>query len=144
MDEGGWFGWLRGKQDPYVKFEAFNEIKKTTVKNNAGKEAKWNECFDFPYDTVLQNLDQDYKITALDKDLGKKDDVIGTSNNFKVSQLLIVLGEEPITKRFYLYNEKEVRSVGYISVKMSWIRKIGDQQIVGVSLDIPLCDQEIA
>ena len=50
MDEGGWFGVLRGKQDPYIKLEAFNQTMRTTTKNEAGRAATWNESFDFTYD----------------------------------------------------------------------------------------------
>ena len=146
MDEGGWFGVFRGKQDPYIKLEAFNKTEKTTVKDDAGKAATWNESFDFTYDTVLLNMHQEYKLTALDSDgkLSTGDDVIGTSNSFKVSQLLLNLGEEPIIKTYYLYNDQECRNVGNIAVKISWIRKLGDVDIAGGSLDIPKIEQRKA
>jgi Ca2+-dependent lipid-binding protein len=39
-----------GKQDPYVKWEYAKEMIQTTTKDDAGKEAVWNESF------KLQNI----------------------------------------------------------------------------------------
>ena len=85
-------------------------------------------------------MHQDYQLTAMDADT-VKDDVIGTSNKFKVSQLLISLTEEPIFKKFFLFNDQECRNVGNITVKISWVRKLGDNDIVGASLDIPTIEK---
>ena len=37
-----------GKQDPYIKFKYENKAYQTDVKDDAGKQARWDETFQFP------------------------------------------------------------------------------------------------
>ena len=58
-----------GKQDPFIRFLYDSKKMETDVKDNAGKNAKWDETFQFP--NVLQRLKgQDSLVfQAYDKDL---------------------------------------------------------------------------
>jgi len=39
-----------GKQDPFIQFKYMGKLNKTSVKDDAGKKAKWNEKF------ILENI----------------------------------------------------------------------------------------
>ena len=58
-----------GKQDPFIRFMYDGKKMDTDVKDDAGKDAKWNETFQFP--NVFQRLKGEDTLTfeAYDKDL---------------------------------------------------------------------------
>ncbi|KAI9193717.1 C2 domain-containing protein [Polychytrium aggregatum] len=79
---------LLGKNDPYVVLWVDpNHKQKTSVKNQAGAHATWNEQFSF---AVNQDDHKTLHLTVLDQDL-IHDDKIG-SGSFSFSQL----GPQPV------------------------------------------------
>lgn len=57
-----------GKQDPFVAFKYRGMEIKTTVKDNAGKYAQWNEKFDLNYIEKAIFKGEDLILSAYDKD----------------------------------------------------------------------------
>lgn len=53
------------------------------------------EHFDFEYETVVQNMNGTYKLTALDDDVINSETIGFTIDN-SVPQLLALLGEDPL------------------------------------------------
>jgi Ca2+-dependent lipid-binding protein len=60
---------LMDKTDPYVVLTVGGKKQKTTVKNNAGKQAEWNEKFQFD---IFDGVSEMY-VEVWDDDAGKDD-----------------------------------------------------------------------
>jgi Ca2+-dependent lipid-binding protein len=73
-----------GKMDPYIKIEVNNQIYKTDVCHNGGKNPKWDDSFSFPL-----GGDGSVKVSVWEKDTFSKDDLIGdaTLNVFQLGSL---------------------------------------------------------
>ena len=60
------------KMDPYCIIQVREQEFKTKVKEEAGKEPKWNECFDID----VKYIGDDLTVKVMDDDIGK-DDTVG-------------------------------------------------------------------
>jgi len=74
-----------GKQDPYIKFKYNNLELQTTVKDEAGKKAKWDETFMLP--NVYTNVKnrQTLQFEAFDKDIASSD-FLGTTRQIGLEE----------------------------------------------------------
>lgn len=63
-----------GKMDPFVEFKLGAQTRRTSVKDEGGKEPKWNELYTIPIVNALDPL----KITVLDEDV-TTDDIVGSA-----------------------------------------------------------------
>jgi hypothetical protein len=62
---------LMGKQDPYIKWKYGRGEFQTTVKDDAGKYARWDESFSL--NGIIRYLDQSLELNAYEKDLASSD-----------------------------------------------------------------------
>ena len=62
------------KMDPYVVIQVREQEFKTQVKQEAGKEPKWNECFEID----VKYIGDDMTVKVMDDDIGR-DDTIGVA-----------------------------------------------------------------
>ena len=104
--------------------DGFGVKRRTTTKDGAGKKAVWNESFDINYENVLDNFDGTYSFTAFDCN-AMKDEVICFSSRYGVAQLLASIGADPFKKTFYLYENKEYRHQGQLTVTIQWMWYLG-------------------
>ena len=73
-----------GKQDPYIKFKYGRGEFATTVKDDAGKYAKWNEKFTLS--SIEKWHDSDFVLEAMEKDLASSD-FLGSIKPIKFREL---------------------------------------------------------
>ena len=75
-----------GKQDPYILFEYQGQELTTDVKDDAGKQAKWDETFELPniYTQVRDHNTIVFK--AFDKDIGSSD-LLGATDPLEFLEL---------------------------------------------------------
>ena len=73
-----------GKQDPFIKFKYGRGEFATTVKDDAGKYAEWNEKFTLS--SIEKWLDNDLVLEAMEKDLASSD-FLGSTKPIKFREL---------------------------------------------------------
>ena len=119
------------KNDAYVELSFNNELVFTTsVKEEAGLQAEWDEHYDFDHDVVLSKGYQHhavFKMIAFDKDtIGS--DFLGQSNSIAAYWLLKNLSDHDNQTKvtMNLYGENKHKAVGSIVYSASRITKDGD------------------
>eukprot|EP00347_Sterkiella_histriomuscorum_P014805 403359458 len=80
--------WFK-QMDPYVVLEFQGHQFRTKILNHAGKHPIWNESFTIH----VNSMNDEIRLIVMDKDFGKPDDVVG-STNIKVSSLCFNNGSQ--------------------------------------------------
>ena len=97
------------KMDPYCIILVREQEFKTSAKEEAGKEPKWNQCFDID----VKYIGDDLTVKVMDEDIGK-DDMIGEAK-IKLSSFCVNGG---LDEWYEIYFEGE--SAGKVHFRGEW------------------------
>lgn len=108
-----------GKQDPYIKWKYGRGEFQTTVKDDAGLYARWDESFCL--NGIIRNVDQMLELEAWEKDLASSD-FLGKMKPISLKELTDFTG----LKRHdvELFDKKEKTGSIRFSTMLEWIEYI--------------------